>query len=42
MSQQSLEPGVRWSEKLAEQLMETDFGIICVTKDNASSPWLNF
>jgi hypothetical protein len=34
--------GERWSEDLAEELNETDFGIICITKYNSCMPWINF
>ena len=34
--------GERWSEELAEELNDTDFGIICITKYNSSMPWINF
>ena len=47
---QSVEPfvstdigkGKRWSDEIAQELSSTEFGIICVTKDNLSAPWLNF
>ena len=34
--------GRRWSAVLAEQLSESDCGIVCVTKDNLAAPWLHF
>lgn len=34
--------GERWSEELAEELNDTDFGIICITKNNSCMPWINF
>jgi TIR domain-containing protein len=34
--------GERWSEDLAKELSETEFGIICVTKYNSCMPWINF
>lgn len=34
--------GERWSEELAEELNDTDFGIICITKYNSCMPWINF
>jgi len=34
--------GERWSEELAEELNQTDFGIICVTRYNSNKPWINF
>jgi hypothetical protein len=37
-----LPAGQRWSTQLAEKLASTDTGILCVTEENHSSPWLNF
>ena len=34
--------GEHWSAALAQELEDTDFGIICVTPANLDSPWLNF
>jgi hypothetical protein len=34
--------GSRWSEVVARELAETNFGIMCVTSGNANKPWLNF
>jgi hypothetical protein len=42
VSSEDIEKGARWSAEIAQQLNETAFGIICVTKDNVGSPWLNF
>jgi len=35
-------PGGRWSEEVAQQLEVADVGIVCVTRENQSAPWLNF
>src|SRR5947208_7189195 len=35
-------PGERWSGEVAQQLEAADVGIVCVTRDNQSAPWLNF
>ena len=37
-----IEPGENWYEKLMNMLSNTDLGIICITKANQTSPWLNF
>lgn len=42
VSSEDIDPGARWSEDIAVQLDDTDFGILCVTRDNVSTPWLNF
>lgn len=38
----NIDKGNRWSKTLTQELQSTNFGIICVTKDNFKSPWLNF
>ncbi len=35
-------PGGRWSGEVAQQLEGSDVGIVCVTPENQSAPWLNF
>jgi hypothetical protein len=42
MSAVDIEAGARWSVDVAAKLQETKFGIICVTKENLSAPWLLF
>jgi len=37
-----IEKGRRWSDVLGEELSESSFGIICITKDNVNAPWLYF
>jgi hypothetical protein len=37
-----IDKGTRWSAEIGVQLDETSFGIICVTPENVSAPWLNF
>jgi hypothetical protein len=34
--------GDRWNDVLAEELKESQFGIICVTPFNIHKPWMNF
>lgn len=34
--------GARWSDVLAEELKETQYGIICITRQNRVCPWLSF
>jgi hypothetical protein len=38
----NIRKGMRWSDILAQELHETQYGIICVTRQNVLSPWLNF
>jgi hypothetical protein len=42
VSSDDIGKGARWGEVLANQLKETDFGIVCLTPYNIRSPWLNF
>ena len=37
-----IEKGSRWSEEIARHLEEADAGILCVTAEGLSSPWLHF
>jgi hypothetical protein len=34
--------GMRWSREVEEQLQDTQFGILCITKENQIAPWLIF
>lgn len=34
--------GERWSDAIANELGKTNYGIICVTRYNFKSPWINF
>ena len=42
MSNEAIESGTRWNERVASALNETDFGIVCVTRENQHKPWLMF
>jgi len=42
VSSEDIEKGARWNTDIAQELKVSTFGIICVTKDNLSAPWLNF
>jgi hypothetical protein len=42
VSSEDIDKGSRWNTEIAQELKESTFGIICVTKDNLSAPWLNF
>lgn len=42
VSSEDIEKGSRWNTDIAQELKDSSFGLICVTKDNLSSPWLNF
>jgi hypothetical protein len=42
VSGEAIDPGTRWSKELDEALKETNFGILCVTKENQREPWICF
>jgi tetratricopeptide (TPR) repeat protein len=42
MSERDIEPGQRWNEQISARLRDTHFGIICLTPENLSAPWLLF
>jgi tetratricopeptide (TPR) repeat protein len=42
MSERDIDAGQRWSDQIATRLKTTHFGIICLTPDNLSAPWLLF
>lgn len=37
-----IKKGARWFEVISDNLKISKFGIICVTKENLSKPWLSF
>lgn len=42
MSESDLEKGKRWDPEIAKQLAEANFGLVCLTPENQSEPWINF
>lgn len=42
MSQHDIGSGARWAHELAKELDKSSFGILCLTRENLSSPWLLF
>lgn len=42
MSDEDIQPGTRWSERISLELRASDFGIICVTPQNRTSEWIHF
>lgn len=42
VSARNLPIGSRWAIEIGERLENTSFGIVCVTKENQSAPWLNY
>ena len=42
MSASDIEKGSRWSNEIAEHLDKAEFGLICLTPENLTTPWLLF
>lgn len=42
MSQADIDAGARWNRDIERELSETRFGIICLTRDNLTAPWILF
>lgn len=42
LSEADVAAGERWAQSLAKELETSSFGIICVTRENATSPWILF
>ena len=42
MSSADIDSGARWASAIADQLEDSKFGIVCLTTDNLTAPWLLF
>lgn len=42
VSSEDIKKGNNWNSEIADKLKSTDFGILCLTKENLTSPWLLF
>jgi hypothetical protein len=42
VSSEDIDKGARWSTDIAKELEDSNFGILCVTKENLDAPWLSF
>lgn len=42
MSQSDVEAGERWASEVGKELQASNYGIICITRENISSPWILF
>ena len=42
LSSQDIEAGARWGDEVARELTETSFGIVCLTAENQTAPWILF
>lgn len=42
VSSKDIASGVVWQKEISENLEASDFGIVCLTPGNQSTPWINF
>lgn len=42
VSSEDIDKGARWSTDIAKELENSNFGILCVTRENLEAPWLSF
>lgn len=42
VSEADIEAGERWGDVVAKELADSNFGIICITRENFNSPWILF
>src|SRR6266496_298763 len=42
LSSGSIDPGARWSEEVASALEDIECGVLCLTAENLSAPWILF
>lgn len=42
ISSSDIDAGARWDQILSEQLQQTQLGIICLTQENLTAPWILF
>lgn len=42
VSSEDIYAGTRWQSDIASTLDESNFGVVCVTRENQAAPWLNF
>jgi len=42
VSAEDIDKGSRWASDISKELDDSLFGIICLTKNNISAPWINF
>jgi hypothetical protein len=42
ISTEDIDPGIRWNAEVADELQASQFGIICLTRENLAAPWILF
>lgn len=40
MSEEDIAPGSLWFSAISDEISDSNYGVICVTKENLSAPWL--
>ena len=41
-SPEDIEKGEQWDTKISKELLECHYGIVCLTEENVSAPWIHF
>ena len=41
-SPEDIEKGENWDQRIASELSDCNYGLICLTAENVSAPWVNF
>ena len=41
-SPEDIEKGENWDSKISSELTECNYGIVCLTSENTTAPWINF
>lgn len=41
-SPEYIEKGDNWDSKISNELSKCNYGIVCLTSENTSAPWINF
>jgi hypothetical protein len=42
ISHEDIGKGIRWTHALSQELQDSNFGLVCLTPENLSAPWLHF
>src|SRR5688572_18638179 len=42
LSSEDIDAGLRWNDEVTRELSQTRFGIICLTAENQTAPWILF
>lgn len=42
VSAKDIDKGSNWTVELARELETTQFGVVCLTRENLNSPWLHY